>query len=116
MKKIFGSILIILFLNSCAETVAIFGPASTTITGGNAAQSTLTSAFSYKIKKETGKSPMEHAFKYVEKHNPENKKSKCVSFLESTNSEICEALKKNILETKKKIAENSKIKFLDKKN
>ena len=53
---------------------------------------------------------------YAEKHNPEKKKSKCVSFLEATNSEICEAVKKNIVDAKKKIIENSKIEFLNIKN
>jgi len=70
------------------------------------------------VKKQTGKSPMEHAMVYVEKHNPEMKKSKCVAFLDSTESEICEAVKKNISETKeyfinkKKILVRSKIENL----
>ena len=46
---------------------------------------------------------------YVQKNNPQKKKEKCIEILESTNSETCAALKKNINETTKKIvkAKNS---------
>ena len=53
---------------------------------------------------------------YVEDHNPKQKKEKCIFFLESTNSEICSAVKKNILETRKRIVESSKTEFLNYKN
>ena len=46
---------------------------------------------------------------YAKKHNPEMKKSKCVSFIESSESEICEAVKKNILETKEYLKNKKKI-------
>ena len=65
---------------------------------------------------------MEHVVAYAEKHNPEKKKSKCITFLESTNSELCEAVKKNIQETKEyfknknKIVIRSKIEDLAKKS
>jgi hypothetical protein len=52
---------------------------------------------------------MEHAVTYAEKHNPEKKKSKCVSFLDSTDSELCEAVKKNLLETKEYFKNKNKI-------
>ena len=97
MKKITGLMFILVFLTGCVESVALIGPMSGS---GNMAQSALSSSISYGVKKQTGKSPMEHAIAYAEKHNPEKKKSKCVSFIERTNSEICEAVKKNILETK----------------
>ena len=97
MKKITGLMLTLVFLSGCVESVALIGPMSGS---GNIAQSALSSSISYGVKKQTGKSPMEHAIAYAEKHNPEKKKSKCVSFIERTNSEICEAVKKNILETK----------------
>ena len=97
MKKAIGLVLIGLFLSGCAETVALLGPASTSsLTGGNIIQSATTSVVSYGVKKQTGKSPMEHAVAYAEKHNPERKQSKCVTFLEVTESEFCEILKKNI--------------------
>ena len=109
-------------LSGCAESLALIGPASTSVTGGNIAQSAVTSAVSYGVKKKTGKSPMQHAMTYTEKHNPEKKKSNCVAFAKSTESEICEAVKKNILETKEyfknknKIIIRSKIEDLAKKS
>ncbi len=119
MKKFLNAITMFVLLSGCAESLALLGPASTTATsgaGGNYLRGAITSSISLGIKKQTGKSPVEHALSYAEKHNPENKKSRCVSFLESTNSEICEAVKKNISNTKNKIVEKSKIEFLNKKN
>ena len=114
--------IVLITLNGCANSVAILGPASTTAGGGKITQSAFTSSVSIGIKKQTGKSPMEHVIAYAEKHNPEKKKSRCVSFLKSTESEICEAVKKNISQTqeyfknKKKIIEISKIEDLARKS
>jgi len=119
MKKIAGLMLTLVFLSGCVESVALLSPVSSS---GNMAQSALSSSISYGVKKQTGKSPMEHAIAYAEKHNLEKKKSKCVSFIEATNSEICEAVKKNILETKdyfinkQKIIKRSLIEDLAKKS
>ena len=110
--------LTLILLTGCAESLALLGPASTSATGGNIAQTVMSSSISYGVKKKTGKSPMEHAMVYAKKHNPEMKKSKCVVFLDSTESEICEAVKKNIVETKdyfinkKRILVRSKIENL----
>ena len=119
MKKITVLMFTLIFLSGCVESVALLGPMSGT---GNIAQSALSSSISYGVKKQTGKSPMEHAVTYAEKHNPEKKKSKCINLIGSTNSEICEAVKKNILETKeyfankKKIIKRSKIEDLAKES
>ena len=113
MKKTFGLLVTLLIFNGWAESVALLGPASSTaLGGGNIMQSTLTSVASYGIKKQTGKSPSEHVVAYVKKNNPENKKEKCIDFLETTNSEICSAVRKDILETKEKIFKKSKIENL----
>ena len=88
-------------------------PASTSIRGGNVAQSAVSTAVNYAVKKQTGKSPMEHAIAYAEKHNPERKKVKCVNFLEITETEVCSLLKKRVSELRRKIDDNSKIKILD---
>ena len=109
IKKISFLSICLLILSSCANSVALLGPASTSVTGGNIAQSALTSSVSYGIKKQTGKSPMEHAMAYAEKHNPEKKKTNCVAFLKSTESEVCEAVKKNILETKEYFKNKNRI-------
>ena len=90
---------------------------------GNIAQSAVSSAVSYGVKKQTGMSPSEHAIAYVQKHNPENKKEKCLEFIDLTNSEACAAVKENISKTKKKIVkvknsilDKSKIEDLAKKS
>tara|TARA_Y100000996_G_scaffold289295_1_gene228530 strand:+ start:147 stop:488 length:342 start_codon:yes stop_codon:yes gene_type:complete len=113
MKKILGLITILFGLSSCAESLALLGPASTSIGGGNVVQSTLTSAFSYGVKKQTGKTPIEHAMDYVEKNNPDDEKKPCVSFLENTTSETCAVIKRRLAELRKSIEVKSKIKSLD---
>ena len=110
MKKIVSLLLLLTLTTGCAESLALLGPASTSVTGGNVVQSSISSAVSYGLKKQTGKSPMEHAIAYAEKHNPEKKKSKCISFLESTESELCQILKKNISDTKNKIIKHKIVK------
>ncbi len=113
MRKILISLLLTLFVTGCAETIALLGPASTSIGGGNVAQSAISTAVNFGVKKQTGKSPMEHALAYAEKHNPERKKVKCVNFLEITETEVCSILKNKVSELKRKIDINSKIKILD---
>ena len=113
MRKIFISLLLATFVSGCAETVAFLGPASTAAGGGNLTRSTLTSALDYGIKKSTGKSSIEHAIGFAEKHNPEREKVKCVNFLEITETEVCSILKKRVSELKSQINKSSKIKILD---
>ena len=112
MKKILASLLVLTLLNSCAESLALLGPSSTAVTGGNIAQSAFSSAVNYGVKKKTGKSPMEHAIAYAEEMNPEKKKEPCLSFSEKTNSEICAIVKKQLKLTKSKILNKSKDKSL----
>ena len=123
MKKILIAISLTLTLNGCANSLAFLGPASSVAGGGNVAQSAISSAVSYGIKKKTGKTPSEHAIAYVQKHNPENKKEKCLEFFDITYSETCAAIKENISKTTNKIAEvknsildKSKIEDLAKKS
>ena len=108
MKKILIIISLALTLNGCANSLAFLGPASSLAGGSNIAQSAVSSAVSYGVKKQTGMSPSEHAVAYVQKHNPENKKEKCLEFIDLSNSEACAAVKKNISETTKKIVEAKK--------
>ena len=104
MKKILGFLLGLTLLTGCAESLALLGPTSTAVTGGNIAQSAFSSAVNYSVKKQTGKSPMEHAIAYAEEKNPEKKKEPCLSFVEKTNSEICAIVKKQLKLTKSKIS------------
>ena len=103
MKKTLALLATLFLLNGCAETLALLGPATTSAGSGKVAQSVFSSAFSYGVKKQTGKSPSQHALTYVKKNNPERKKDTCISFIEKTNSEICTILKKQISLTKAKI-------------
>ena len=103
--------------------MAFLGPASSVAQGGNIAQSAMSSVVSYGVKKQTGMTPSEHAVAYVQKHNPENKKEKCLEFIDLSNSEACAAVKENISKTKKKIVkvkksifDKSKIEDLAKKS
>ncbi len=108
MKKILGLLLGLTLLTGCANSLALLGPTSTAVTGGNIAQSAVSSALNYGVKKHTGKSPMEHAIAYAEEINPEKKKEPCLSFAEKTNSEICAIVKKQLKITKSKILKKSK--------
>ena len=105
MKKILGLLAILLFLNGCAESVALLG---TSVSNGKIMQSSISSSVSYGIKKQTGKTPLEHAIAYVDQKNPQKKKEPCLSFVEKTNSEICAIVKKQLKITKSKILKKSK--------
>ena len=93
MKKILLLFSTIFLLNGCAESLALLG---TSTSNGRVIQSSLNSAISYGIKKQTGKTPLEHAIAYAEEINPERKKETCISHLEITRSEICTIVKKQV--------------------
>ena len=112
MKKTLGFLLGLILLTGCVESLALLGPTSTAVTGGNIAQSAFSSAVNYGVKKQTGKSPMEHALAYADGINPEKKKEPCLSFVEQTNSEICTIVKKQLELTKSKILMRSKEKSI----
>ena len=101
MKKIFFLISTLLLLNGCAESIALIG---TSTSNGKIIQSSLNSAISYGVKKQTGKSPLEHAKAYVDKKNPEKKRDTCISFIEKTRSEFCTVVKKKISLTNTELA------------
>ena len=93
MKKILGLLTVLLFLNGCAESVALIGTSSSS---GKILQSSISSSISYGVKKQTGKTPLEHAITYAEKINPEKKQDTCISSIEVTRSEFCTIVKKQI--------------------
>ena len=107
MRKIIILLTTMLLLNGCAESVALLGTSVNGVSNGKIIQSSLNSAISYSVKKQTGKGPLEHVKAYAEKINPEKKEEPCLSFLEKTNSEICAIVKKRLILTK------SKVKFLN---
>ena len=93
MKKILLLLSIIFFLNGCAESLALLGPSAS---NGRLVQSSLNSAISYGVKKQTGKTPLEHVIAYAKEKNPEKKKDTCISSFEITRSEFCTIVKKQI--------------------
>ena len=115
MKKIFVLLSLTFLLNGCAESIALLG---TSTSNGRIVQSSLNSAISYKVKKQTGKTPLEHAISYAEKKNPEGKKETCISFIERTRSEFCTILKKEITLTNTVLMEKTSkiVKKFPKKN
>ena len=106
MKKILILLSTIFLLNGCAESLALLG---TGTSNGKILQSSLNSAVSYGVKKQTGKTPLEHAVAYAETVNPEKKQETCISSIERTRSEFCTIVKKKIsltnTELKKKTSE-----------
>ena len=94
MKKILLLLSTIFLLNGCAESLALLGPGAS---NGRFVQSSLNSAISYGVKKQTGKTPLEHVIAYAETKNPERKKESCISSFEITRSEFCTIAKKQIL-------------------
>ena len=115
MKKIFVLLSLTFLLNGCAESIALLG---TSTSNGRIVQSSLNSAISYKVKKQTGKTPLEHVISYAEKKNPEGKKETCISFIERTRSEFCTILKKEITLTNTVLMEKTSkiVKKFPKKN
>ena len=96
MKKILFLLSSLFLLNGCAESVALLGSSVGGASNGKMLQSSLNSVISYGVKKQTGKSPLEHAFAYAEEKNPEKKKETCISFVERTRSEFCTIVNKQI--------------------
>ena len=95
MKKILLIFSAIFLLSGCAESLALLGPGAS---NGRIVQSSLNSAISYGVKKQTGKTPLEHAIAFAEEKNPDRKKEACISSFEITKSEFCTIVKKQIKE------------------
>ena len=104
MKKILILLPLLSLLSGCAESIALLG---TSTSNGKIVQSSLNSAISYGVKKQTGKTPLEHAIAYTEKKNPEKKEDTCISFIEKTRSEFCTVIKKQISLTNTVVAEKT---------
>ena len=96
MKKVFFLLSSLFLLNGCAESVALLGGSVGGASNGKMLQSSLNSAISYGVKKQTGKTPLEHALAYAEEKNPEKKQETCISIIERTRSEFCTILNKQI--------------------
>ena len=106
MKKILFLLPSLFLLNGCAESVALLGSSVGGASNGKMLQSSLNSVISYGVKKQTGKSPLEHAFAYAEDKNPEKKKETCIS-IDRTRSEFCTILNKQISLTNTAVKEKT---------
>ena len=106
MKKILVLLSTIFLLNGCAESLALLG---TSTSNGKIVQSSLNSAISYGVKKQTGKTPLEHAVAYAERINPEKKQETCISSIERTRSEFCTIVKKQISLTSTALKEKTSV-------
>ena len=102
MRKIFCFLSLIFLLNGCAESMALLGGAS----NGKVVQSSFNTALGYGVKKQTGKTPLQHVLNYAEKKEiinlkTENKIQPCVEFLEPVSHDVCALLKRRILKLSK---------------
>ena len=115
MKKVLFLLSILFLLNGCAESIALLG---TGASNGKIVQSSLNTAISYGVKKQTGKTPLEHAIAFAEEKNPENKKETCILSIERTRSEFCTIVKKQISSTNNSLAKKTAeiVKIFPKKN
>ena len=104
MKKVLFLLSLSLLLNGCAESIALLG---TGASNGRIVQSSLNSAISYGVKKQTGKTPFEHAIAFAEEKNPEKKQDTCFSSIEMTKSEFCAIVKKQISLTNNALKEKT---------
>ena len=107
MKKVFFLLSSLFLLNGCAESVALLGGSVGGASNGKMLQSSLNSVISYGVKKQTGKSPLEHALAYAEEKNPEKKQETCISFIEKTRSEFCTIVNKQISLTNTAVVEKT---------
>ena len=108
MKKIFILLTSMFLLVGCIESMAIL---SGSATNGKLVQSSFNSGISLGIKKQTGKSPLQHALSYSKKNKPQAKKEPCSSFIDKEDLEICLMAKERIISNHAKIKEK---KFLEK--
>ena len=104
IKRILILFSAIFLLNGCAESLALLGQGAS---NGRLVQSSFNSAITYGVKKQTGKTPLEHAIAYAEEKNPERKKETCISSIEITRSEFCTIVKKQINSKSTAVAEKT---------
>ena len=85
-----------MLLTGCyTSSLTVVGPA-TGVASGKISETVASTSLNYVVKKQTGKTPLEHAIAYAEEKNPAKKKEPCLSFIESTRTEFCTIAKKQI--------------------
>jgi|TARA_B110000259_G_scaffold173916_1_gene207693 hypothetical protein len=102
MKKIFILLISMFLLVGCIGQIALFGGGAA---NGKLVQSSINSLASYGIKKNTGRSPLEHAMGYAKEEKTLEKKDSCSSFVDKKSLEICLMVEKRIISKQAKIKE-----------
>ena len=90
-------------LNGCANSLAFLGPASTSDYWRKRCSISRFIRSKLWSKKTNWKNSFSTCIGLCKKHNPENKKEKCIEFIDATNTKTCAAVKENLSETRKKI-------------
>ena len=95
MRNLISLLLLGLFLSGCYTNSLVYvGPAATGIVQGRTAESLITTSVNYAVKKQTGKSPIEHVLTreqitaYESKKNKLNPCEKNVEFCSSIKSRV----------------------------
>ena len=84
MRKVLIILVSFLFLEACAETTALLGPALTVGNSGNIFQAGFSYGGNMAVKTVTGKTPGEHASSYVKEKKEEKRiRKEMVSYLQS---------------------------------
>ena len=84
MRKVLIILVSFLFLEACAETTVLLGPALTVGSSGNVLQAGFSYGSNMAVKKVTGKTPGEHASSYIKEKKEEKKiRKEMVSYLQS---------------------------------
>ena len=108
MKKIFILLASMFLLTGCIESMAVLGGGAA---NGKLVQSSVQQGLSYGVKKQTGKTPFQHALALSKKKRISNKKEDCSSFADKKDLDICLMVKERIISNHTKIKEK---KFLEK--
>ena len=95
-------------LTGCIESMAVLGGGAA---NGKLVQSSVQQGLSYGVKKQTGKTPFQHALALSKKKRILNKKEECSSFADKKDLDICLMVKERIASNQAKIKKNE---FTDK--
>ena len=103
MKKIFILLASMFLLNGCIESMAVLGGGAA---NGKLVQSSVQQGLSYGVKKQTGKTPFQHALALSKKKRILNKKEDCSSFADKKDLDICLMVKERIISKQAIIKKN----------
>ena len=103
MKKIFTLLASTLLLIGCVQSIALIGPASGVVSG-DLAQSAIRSGLSYGIKKQTGKSPFEHALAHTKKAD-----EKICKTIDKEKPKSCNVISRQLISAQAVIEKKNKV-------